>query len=136
MSERTQKIAIASIKRILVIDDSPVIREMLSEILVDDGYSVDTAIDGARGVDQALKYDYLLILCDVHMPNKNGFEAVCEIIAAKPDAKIVMTDSLPDKLAQSAREAGALCCLQKPFDVTELRDMITRVSTGKGVIVG
>lgn len=122
--------------KILVIDDSPVIREMLIEILTDDGYVVDVAIDGEIGVSMALATDYIMILCDVHMPRKNGLEAVQEIIATKPSAQIVMTDSLPDKLAQSARDAGALCCLQKPFDVGELRDMIGKIKTGKAHPVG
>jgi DNA-binding response OmpR family regulator len=122
--------------KILVIDDSPVIREMLIEILTDDGYTVDVAVDGEIGIAMALATDYLMILCDVHMPRKNGLEAVQEIIAAKAASQIVMTDSLPDKLAQSARDAGALCCLQKPFDVGELRDMIDRIKRGKGQIVG
>ena len=122
--------------KILVIDDSPVIREMLIEILTDDGYIVDVAIDGEIGVSMALAADYIMILCDVHMPRKNGLEAVQEIIATKPSAQIVMTDSLPDKLAQSARDAGALSCLQKPFDVGELRDMIGKIKSGKVHPVG
>ncbi len=113
--------------RILVVDDSPIIREMLVEILTDAGYRVDTAVDGEIGAAMGCKQDYTVILCDVHMPKMNGLETVREILRARPNAKIIMTDSFPDKLAQSARAEGALCCLQKPFDVTELRDLIDRV---------
>jgi two-component system response regulator (stage 0 sporulation protein F) len=113
--------------RILVIDDSPVIRDMLVEVLTDDGYIVDTAVDGQAGGDLALANDYLAILCDVHMPLQNGLETVRRIITSKPEAQIIMTDSLPDKLANQARREGALGCLQKPFDLTELRNLIRRI---------
>jgi CheY-like chemotaxis protein len=121
---------------ILVIDDSPIIREMLVEILSDAGYIVETAADGEKGGAMALENDYLVILCDVHMPRQNGLETVRDIMTAKPESKIIMTDSFPDKLSQSARAEGALCCLQKPFDVTELRQMIDQVRSGRDVSVG
>jgi len=123
-------------EKILVIDDSPIIREMLVEILTDAGYRVDTAEDGEKGAARALENDYVVILCDVHMPRQNGLETVREIIGAKPESKIIMTDSFPDKLAGSARAEGALCCLQKPFDVRELRQLITDVKTGRYISVG
>ena len=113
--------------RVLVIDDSPVIRDMLMEVLGDDGYLVDTAVDGQAGGDLALANNYLVILCDVHMPEQNGLETVRRIITHKPEAQIIMTDSLPDKLANQARREGALGCLQKPFDLNELRQLIERI---------
>lgn len=113
--------------RILVIDDSPVIRDMLVEVLTDDGYVVDTAVDGQAGGDLALANSYLAILCDVHMPLQNGLETVRRIITSKPEAQIIMTDSLPDRLAHQARQEGALGCLQKPFDLNELRNLIARI---------
>jgi two-component system response regulator (stage 0 sporulation protein F) len=122
--------------RILVVDDSPIIREMLVEILTDSGFSVDTAEDGEKGAAMALNNPYVVILCDVHMPRQNGLETVREIITGKPTAKIIMTDSFPDKLAQSARAEGALCCLQKPFDVKELRHLIDCILAGRSISVG
>jgi two-component system response regulator (stage 0 sporulation protein F) len=121
---------------ILVIDDSPIIRDMLVEILSDYGYIVDTAVDGEKGCSLALEKDYTVILCDVHMPRRNGLETVREIISYKPEARIIMTDSFPDKLAQSARAEGALCCLQKPFDVAELRQLIDQIRSGSTITIG
>lgn len=127
MSENNQKDRYTPRGKILVIDDSPVIREMLIEILSDEGFQVDTAVDGIKGTALVKKNDYLVIICDVHMPRQNGLETVREIISIKPDSRIIMTDSLPDKMAGSATREGALCCLQKPFDVTELRNLINQV---------
>jgi DNA-binding NtrC family response regulator len=121
--------------RILVIDDSPIIRQMLVDILSDDGFVVETAEDGVKGTAMAMNGDYLVVLCDVHMPQRNGLETVRAILGVKPLTRIVMTDSFPDKLATTAREEGALCCLQKPFDVAELREVIARVKAGRAVTV-
>ncbi len=118
---------------ILVIDDSVIIREMLVEILTDEGYRVETAVHGEEGTAMAIKDDYDIIICDVHMPRMNGLETVREIVSAKPQSRIILTDSFPDKLARQAREEGALCCLQKPFDVAELRGLIRQVVAGEEV---
>lgn len=129
MSDNNEADRYAPRGKILVIDDSPVIREMLTEILTDEGFDVETAIDGVQGTALVAKNDYLVIICDVHMPRQNGLETVREIMAMKPDSRIIMTDSLPDKMAGSATREGALCCLQKPFDVTELRNLLNQVIT-------
>ncbi|MEE9443941.1 MAG: response regulator [candidate division Zixibacteria bacterium] len=116
--------------RILVIDDSPIMRNLLLDILSDDGYRVDTAENGEIGLNQAVDQDYDLIISDVHMPRKNGLEVVRELMVIKPHSKVVLTDSFPDKLAASATVEGALCCLQKPFDLDELRQVISQICPG------
>ena len=83
--------------RVLVIDDAPVIRELLKDVLTDFGFQVDLAGNGLIGTQQVEKNDYDLIFCDVHMPVLN---------------------------AQEAQDAGAICCLNKPFDLDELRQML------------
>jgi CheY-like chemotaxis protein len=113
--------------KILVVDDTLVIRQFLEEVLTDIGFDVDLAEDGRVGYELALKGNYVLILSDVHMPVMNGEEMVRKIKKSRPDIPIIMTDSYPDKLAQKAARAGAICCLAKPFDLEELRDKIKMV---------
>jgi DNA-binding NtrC family response regulator len=72
----------------------------------------------------------------VHMPLQNGLETVRRIITTKPEAQIIMTDSLPDRLANQARREGALGCLQKPFDLNELRNLIGRIRREGTVTIG
>ncbi len=122
--------------QILIIDDSPIMRGMLTDVLTDDGYAVELAEDGEKGVEKALASDYDVIISDVHMPRKNGLETVRDIIAEKPYSKIILTDSFPDKLAAAATKEGAACCLQKPFDVNELREVIHRLATKGEVSFG
>jgi len=95
--------------------------------LVDLGYIVDTAVNGKIGSDMALSDNYELIFCDVHMPIMGGVNAVIRIKEGKPEIPIIMTDSFPDKDAELAGKAGAICCLTKPFDLNELRRIITKL---------
>lgn len=111
-------------RRVLVIDDAPVIRELLKDVLTDFGFEVDLAGNGLIGLQHVEKHDYSLIFCDVHMPVLNGRETVRRIKGIKPDVPIIMTDSFPDREAQEAQDAGAICCLNKPFDLDELRHML------------
>ncbi|UCD95258.1 MAG: response regulator [Candidatus Zixiibacteriota bacterium] len=121
--------------KILVIDDTPVIRDFLSEVLSDSGYEVDIASDGQSGYDKAINEDYVMIFCDVHMPVMNGLETIKRIKQAKPDMPVVMTDSFPDRLANEATQAGAMCCLAKPFALDEVRDTVERIIRGKAINV-
>ncbi len=113
--------------RILIVDDSRVIRDLLREYLTDLEYSVDVAVDGQDGIDKALVGDYDVVFCDLHMPRKNGFQVYSEVSRAKPEVSFIMTDSLPDELAAKAEEAGACCCLTKPFDLNEVKRKLLEV---------
>lgn len=110
--------------RILIVDDSEVIRKLLSEYLVDLGHEVEVAVNGQEGIDKSLSSRFDLVFCDIHMPRKNGYQVFSEVRAKKPDCKFVMTDSLPDQLAEMAKNEGAHCCLTKPFDLDEVRRIL------------
>ena len=112
---------------ILIIDDSQVIRDLLSEYLGDLGCTIETAIDGQDGIDKALASEYDAVFCDVHMPRKNGYQVYNEVSRIKPHMPFIMTDSLPDDLAAKAEEAGACCCLTKPFDLNEVKGKLLEV---------
>ena len=110
--------------RILIVDDSEVIRNLLSEYLIDLGHEVETAVNGQEGIDRSLADGFDLVFCDIHMPRKNGYQVFSEVRAKIPDCKFVMTDSLPDRLAEMAQNNGAHCCMTKPFDLDEVRQVV------------
>ncbi len=110
--------------RILIIDDSQVIRSLLTEYLTDSGYHVDQACDGQEGIDMALAGDYDIAFCDIHMPRKNGYQVFQEVSAQRPGIFFIMTDSLPDHLAELATSEGAHCCLTKPFDLDQVKNTL------------
>jgi two-component system response regulator (stage 0 sporulation protein F) len=117
--------------KILVIDDAPIIRDFLRDVLCDAGYQVDTAENGAQGLELIEKNEYILIFCDVHMPVMNGIIAVGKIKEMKPEIPIIMTDSLPDQEAENILKAGAVCCLGKPFDLMELKSTMALILNNK-----
>lgn len=110
--------------KILVIDDSDVIRNLLDELLTDMGWEVDLAEDGSRGIKLALAEDYMVVFCDIHMPRKDGYQVYREVSAQKPELPFIMTDSLPDQLAEMAQAAGANYCLLKPFTLEQVREAL------------
>jgi two-component system response regulator (stage 0 sporulation protein F) len=117
--------------KVLIIDDTAVIREFLTEVMTDAGFEVDIASNGQDGYEKALKSDYVMIFCDIHMPVMNGLDTIRKIKQIKPELPVVMTDSFPDKLAKQATDAGALCCLAKPFALDELRKTVSRIMSAR-----
>lgn len=115
------------IRKVLVVDDTEIIRDLLAEVLEEDGYDVDKAEDGVEAVELVSKNDYDLVFCDVHMPRQNGLITARKILGMSTGTKVVMTDSYPDRLAREAQEEGAITCICKPFDLGELRALLQDV---------
>jgi NarL family two-component system response regulator LiaR len=120
--------------RLLIADDHPVVREGLLGLLsFKPGFEVvGEAEDGDEAVLQALRLEPDVILMDLEMPRKNGLEAIREIIAVNPDAKIlVLTSFTEDKKIFAALDAGALGCLLKDSSPQELIRAIRDVHQGE-----
>jgi CheY-like chemotaxis protein len=113
--------------RILVIDDSKIIRDLLVDFLADEGHTVKAIGDSVEGVREAIGGDYEICFCDLHIPRKNGYQVFCEVSAVRPELKFIFTDSLPDHLCQQAIQASSSYCLRKPFDLEQLRTILNTV---------
>lgn len=117
------------INRILIVDDTPVIRSLLEELLVSEGYSVVCATDGLEAL-RIIENDKIdLVFCDIHMPRKNGLDTLKESKDLDPDLLFIMTDSLPDEMAEAARQHGAISCISKPFEIKEIRECVLRAES-------
>ena len=114
--------------RILVIDDEKTIREMLTDILEEEGHEVTCAEDGVEGIAQYKKALHDLVITDVFMPEKSGLETLPDLKDEFPQIKIIaMTgwdakDDL-DVLAMM-EERGADGVLSKPFKAEELMSKV------------
>jgi len=115
--------------RILVVDDDPIIRKLLLEVLTNDGHQVEVAVNGLEGLKLARSKAFRLVLMDVHMPIMNGLETLIEIRRLFPRLAVAMMDSYPDQLVREAESRGALTCVHKPFDLEEIREIIQRVGS-------
>ena len=115
-------------KKLLLVEDNELNREIALEILKEAGFVVDTAEDGAVAVQkikQAAPGQYDLILMDIQMPNLDGYEATRQI-RALPDAEkasipiFAMTANAFEEDRQNALEAGMNGHIAKPLDVPHL----------------
>ena len=104
--------------RILVVDDSTTMRQMVSFTLADAGHEVTEAADGAAAVKAANARRFDLVITDVNMPGMNGIDLV-RTLRALPDFKfipiLVLTTEAGQEMKQRGREAGATGWIVKPF---------------------
>ncbi len=115
-------------KRILVIDDSPAIRQQVSLCLTQGGYEVVEAGDGRDALGKTAAV--ALALCDVNMPVMNGIEFVQEMARRGSKVPIVMltTEGRPELVAE-ARKAGAKGWMVKPFKPEQLVQVVQKLAT-------
>jgi two-component system chemotaxis response regulator CheY len=121
----------AGLKRILTIDDSKTMRDMLMLTLSDAGYDVIQAVDGEDGVNVLAGERVDVVITDINMPKMNGYEVI-RALRKNPAHKtlpilVLTTESDADK-RRIAREAGATGWMVKPFDPDRLVETIRKVS--------
>ncbi|AFY37666.1 two component transcriptional regulator, winged helix family [[Leptolyngbya] sp. PCC 7376] len=111
--------------RILLVDDEKELREALSQILVREGYAIETADNGQAGLQLAQSQDYDLLILDWMLPEYSGITICKQIrIAGKATPVLILTakDTIDDRV--QGLDAGADDYLVKPF---ELRELLARV---------
>ena len=107
--------------KILIIDDERSIRNSLKEILVDEGYDVDLAENGAQGCEMADKEKYSVIFCDIKMPEMDGLEVLEKLHQMGVDAAIVMISGHGDiNVAVECIKKGAFDFIPKPLDLNRI----------------
>ncbi len=113
--------------KLLVVDDDPNICDMLKLYFENEGYKVRTAYDGAEGLNSFKLYDPDLVLLDIMMPRKDGWQVCREIreISSKPVIMITAKGDVIDKVL--GLELGADDFIVKPFDMKELSARIKAV---------
>lgn len=115
---------------ILVVEDEPVIRELVSSMLADGSVKVETASTGPEGLKMANSNPYDLILLDVVLPQMDGL-TVCRLIKGAPATAHVPVYMLTAKTKKSdieaATKAGASGYIQKPFRGAELMELVQKL---------
>lgn len=104
--------------RILIVDDSKIVRRNLNTILSKAGHEIIAeAENGMQAYHEYIKYKPDLVTMDIAMPLLDGVRAVKKIITADPDAKIIMVSAIDQKnMVISAIQMGAKHYILKPFD--------------------
>jgi DNA-binding response OmpR family regulator len=116
--------------KILLVEDEPVIRELVRSMLTEGAVSVDCASDGIEGLKLAKAGAFRLILLDVVLPGMDGI-TVCRMIKSDPATSSVPLYMLTAKAKPSdvaaAMNAGADGYIHKPFRGTELMELVARL---------
>ncbi len=117
-------------KKILVIDDEPIIRVSCQRSLSNEGYEVKSASSGKEGIDLLEKEAFNLVLLDIKMPDMDGIEVLKKIKNTWPETKIIMiTGYSTVETAVKTLKLGALNYLEKPFTPDTLIETIKEALT-------
>ena len=110
---------------ILIVDDEPLLRDILAEALSD--YSVHTASDGRTALALMEEQSFDLVITDLMMPDVSGFDVLRTAQALERSVDVVVvTGYLSVEYENKCRQLGCRAILSKPFDVTEVRDEVRR----------
>ncbi len=117
-------------KKILIVDDEPSIVLSLEFLMKKAGYTVVSAADGNEGLDAVTAEHPDLVLLDVNMPGRNGYE-VCQAIRQRPDGKAIRIVMLTAKGREVEREKGLAMgaddYVTKPFSTKQVVDIVRRL---------
>jgi two-component system, NtrC family, response regulator HydG len=114
------------VNRILIVDDAPVIRQVLEEVLADEGYAVETAPDGcaAWAIIAAAPPD--LVISDVHMPCVDGWALLGKVRERFPLLPVLLISASSDPPGSHSLPEHTTF-LAKPFSLDALLDVVARM---------
>jgi DNA-binding response OmpR family regulator len=111
----------ASLRRILLIDDEPRILDFVARGLRSEGFEVDVASSGVQGLEMARSGRYDVIVLDLLMPGLSGTSVLRDVVDHRPDQPIIILSALGDRASKvGCLDLGADDYLTKPFVLDEL----------------
>jgi two-component system response regulator AtoC len=114
-------------KQVLIVDDEPNLRKILSAQLSRDGYDVLTAEDGEQGLAQLREHHIDLVITDLKMPRVDGMTLLKRALEEEPELPVVMiTAHGTIDTAVEALKRGAFDFVTKPFDKDEVRQIVAK----------
>jgi CheY-like chemotaxis protein len=115
--------------RVLVVDDEPMVREVMTAILQADGHHVQEAAHGREGLERFRTGEFDVVLIDRAMPEMNGDQLAVAIKRHTPRVPVVLLTGFGDLMnATGDRPEGVDLVLSKPITLTELRQALATVT--------
>ncbi len=107
--------------KVLVVDDERAIRNVMKELLMDEGYQVEVAEDGAAALEKAEKDRFDVIFCDIKMPGMEGTEVLAKLVEEGIETPVVMISGHADiATAVDCMHKGAFDFIEKPLDLNRI----------------
>lgn len=115
--------------KVMIVDDAAFMRMVIKDILTKNGHEV--VAEAVDGLDAVKKYPQVkpeLVFMDIVMPNMEGIDALKNIMATNPDAKVVMCSSIGQQsVVTEALKIGARDFIVKPFDAKKVLEVVKKV---------
>lgn len=115
-------------KRVLLVDDEPLVCEAVKMMLGFDGHEVETAKSAAEALDMFGQREFDVVITDYSMPGMRGDELAARLRSARPGQPIIMITAFAERLAMPLPNVDRL--ISKPFLLENLREGIAAVTNG------
>ncbi|MBL6994837.1 HD domain-containing phosphohydrolase [Desulfobacula sp.] len=113
---------------ILIVDEDPVIRQMITQVIVSHHHMFKTAENGMEALDLIKKIDFDIVIADINIPILNGLELMAEVQKIKPETVfMILTGYSRDYSYERVIRAGAKDFIKKPFTIEELKNKLVRI---------
>ena len=112
--------------KILVVDDEPIVREVVADMLTSMGCTVVTAENGHQAIEIVGREDPAAVLLDFAMPGMNGAEVARAVLADRPDTRIVFATGFAQSDAIDSAVGDDAIVLRKPFSPSALAESLRR----------
>jgi CheY-like chemotaxis protein len=119
---------------LLIADDDASVRRLIELVLRKDGYRLTMVADGARALEVLQSQTLDLVICDLHMPEVDGFQLLEAVKAAPALARIpiiIVTAAGQPADVEKARGLGASACLPKPFAQAPFQSLVRDLLRGR-----
>jgi len=111
--------------RILIVDDEPMIRDLLAQALSMMGQSVETCSSGRKAIETFTEQPFDLVMLDVGLPDMDGFETMAAIQAQSPQTPVILiSGDAADQSRDKALAKGACAYVVKPIRLEDLAETI------------
>jgi DNA-binding NtrC family response regulator len=114
--------------RVLVVDDERLMRRLVRQILIREGYTVVTSPDAAEAIRKLAKSRFDIVITDLRMPDTDGFKLIKDLKSRYPSLSIIVMTGFGDvDTADEVRRHGADEYVTKPFNEREIQVIVERV---------
>ena len=116
---------------ILIVDDQPGIRLLLTDILANDGYKVTTASNGKEAIEKLQEEPYALILLDYKLPIIDGVQVLEQIEKENIIIPVIVMSGLTEKIEKEVKKWPFVkMLLAKPFNIQEISTAVQEITQG------